>query len=84
MLIHASANSSRGTSAATYAVALYAQNEQELLQLERRLSRDEIPHCAFREPDRNFELMAIGINPLPRWQGRRYLKTFSLVKGDFQ
>jgi hypothetical protein len=82
MIIHAAANSSRGTSAATYAVALYAENEAALLQLERRLVLDEIPHCAYREPDRNLELMSIGINPLPRWLGRRYLKSFPLIGGE--
>lgn len=82
MIIHAAANSSKGTSPATYAVALYANSENELQQLEQRLVLDEVPHCAYREPDKNFELMAIGINPLPRWIGRRYLKTFALIQEE--
>lgn len=77
MIIHAAANSSLGTSPETYAVALYARGEQELLRLERQLCFDQVPHCAYRDP----ELMAIGINPLPRYIVRRYTKTFTLI-GD--
>jgi hypothetical protein len=82
MIIHASANSSQGTSPATYAVALSAADERALSQLEQRLSLDGIPHCAYREPDRNLELMAIGICPQPRYVVRRYVKNFVLLGGE--
>ena len=82
MLIHAAAESASGTIPGTYAVALSAENEDALLRLEKRLTWEQIPHSAFREPDPpyNGALMAIGINPVEdRRIVRRFLKGFPLV-----
>ena len=80
MIVHASANSSQGTEATTYAVALHAETEEVLLALEKNLYLDGIPHHAFREPDCNNELMAIGISPAtdPR-TFRKHLKNFRML-----
>jgi len=65
-----------------YAVALSAASEEELLRLEYKLRRDEIPHVSIREPDSpwNNQLMAIGIEPTDRDKIKRYTSGFPLVK----
>jgi len=83
MLIHAAGESAVGIAHNTYAVALSAENEKELLALEQRLRYYNVPHAAFREsdPPYNQELMAIGIYPVnDRRLIRRFLKRFSLIK----
>ena len=45
-------------------MALAAKDEDHLAFLESKLQRLEIPHVAIREPDRDDELMAIGIRPV--------------------
>jgi hypothetical protein len=47
----------------THAVALAAKNVWHLETLEQHLIALRIPHMAIREPDRDNELMAIGISP---------------------
>lgn len=68
-LIHAAGESSPGNlPTTTHAVALHAESEQDLLDLEGRLRQDGIAHVAIREPDApyNNQLMAIGIVPQVR------------------
>lgn len=48
----------------THAVALAADDETHLASIERRLIELGLDHRAIREPDRDNELMAIGIPPL--------------------
>jgi len=82
MLVHAAAESSKGTTTGTHAVVLGAPSEDTLLELEKRLQRNNIPHTAFREPDPpyNGSLMSIGIEPVEdRRMVRRYLKGLSLL-----
>jgi len=62
-----------------YAVALAAKNEDQLLKLEEKLLQSGIPHKAIREPDRDNELMAIGIVPGSREKLRKFTRKFSLV-----
>lgn len=67
--IHAAGESSPGNlPATTHAVALHAESEQDLLDLEARLLQDGVAHVAIREPDPpyNNQLMAIGIVPQVR------------------
>jgi hypothetical protein len=79
MIIHAAANTATGTTSDTYAVALSASNEAALLQLEHRLLSWQVPHFAFREPDRNGELCSIGIPPMKRCMVRRFVKDYPLI-----
>ena len=82
MLVHAAAESSKGTIPGTYAVVLSATDESALLKLEERLGWEQILHSAFREPDEpyNGALMAIGINPVEnRRMVRKLLKGFKLL-----
>ena len=84
MIIHASAESSRGTTPGTFAVALAANGERDLLRLEERLVAADIPHSAFREPDAPYygALMAVGIEPvIDRKQVKRFVGRFSLLGG---
>jgi hypothetical protein len=79
MIIHAAANSSTGTTSDTYALALTASCEAQLLLLEQHLTSWQIPHFAFREPDRHNELMSIGIPPMERRMVRRFIAGFPLL-----
>lgn len=84
MIIHAAAESARGTVPGTFAIALAADGERDLLRLEERLARAGIPHSAFREPDPPYcgELMAVGIEPvMDRREVKRFVKRFSLLGG---
>lgn len=63
-LIHAAGESSEQVPVGTYAVALAAKNEEHLAFIEHKLQTLGIPHHAVREPDRNNELMAIGLQPV--------------------
>lgn len=66
-LIHAAGESSPGgIPEGTFAVCLGAQDEDQLLELERKLIASNIKHTAVREPDApyNGALMAIGIEPV--------------------
>lgn len=79
MIIHAAGESANNVTPGTYAVALGASNEQQLLKLEERLTWEQVPHAAFREPDYDDQLMSIGIEPTDRRHVRRFLKNFSLI-----
>lgn len=72
-LVHAAGESAPkgGVPNGTYAVALAAKSERHLASLEEELRRISIPHVGIREPDRNDELMAIGIYPV---EDRRLLR----------
>ena len=82
--IHAAGESVRGpVPPTTHAVALHAQDEQELLDLEARLLENGIAHVAIREPDEpyNNQLMAIGIVPQVRSKTlRRATSRLALVR----
>ena len=62
--IHAAGESFGQVPEGTYAVALAARNEGHLALIEQKLNDAGIPHHAVREPDRNNELMAIGLQPV--------------------
>jgi hypothetical protein len=82
MIIHAAGESACGVVPGTFAVALAAKNERELLKLEARLRGANVPHSAFREPDPPWggALMSIGIEPVQdRRAVRRFLRGFSLL-----
>jgi peptidyl-tRNA hydrolase len=64
-LVHAAGESSTGDLPAdTHAVVLAARDEAHLALIEQELIRRGIAHKAIREPDRDNELMAIGVLPL--------------------
>lgn len=63
--IHAAGESAlRPVAPNTHAIALAARDERHLASIERRLIELGLDHRAIREPDRDDELMAIGIPPL--------------------
>lgn len=82
MLVHAAAESSKGTVPGTFAVVLEAPNEDSLVHLAATLEASGVPHAAFREPDSPYfnQLMAIGLEPVQdRRMVRRFLKGLSLL-----
>ena len=82
-LIHAAGESSPGNLPSdTRAVALGARSELELLRLEQKLKKKNIPHVAIREPDApwNGQLMAIGIVPCHRSLVKKEVSNFPLIK----
>lgn len=84
MIIHAAGESFKESKSCRgspiYAVALVAKDELELIELETKLLRDNIQHVAFREPDRDNELMVIGITPIDRKKVKRYVHHYKLLK----
>lgn len=81
MIVHAAAQSAKGTTPDTFAVVLTAENETDLLALEKRLVYEGVPHAAFREPDYHNELMSIGIEPVTdRSMVRRFLHRYKLLE----
>lgn len=87
MIVHAAGESARNVVPGTYAVALSAKNEHELLKLERRLRQFDVPHAAFREPDPPWDgaLMSIGIEPVQdRRVVRRFLRGFPLLGANHE
>jgi len=83
MVVHAAAQSAKGTTPNTYAVVLATPGEAALLDLEQRLIFARVPHAAFREtdPPYNGALMSIGIEPVEdRRMVRRFLKGLSLLE----
>lgn len=84
-LLHAAGesfnNTPRNRGSPIYAVALAAENEAALLQLEERLQMAGVAHVAIREPDSpyNGALMAIGFQPAERKQLQKYVRNFSLI-----
>jgi hypothetical protein len=82
MLVHAAAESSKGTVTGTHAVVLSTEAEESLQRIADKLSHAGIPHSAFREPDSPYAgaLMAIGIEPVEdRRMVRRFLKGLPLL-----
>lgn len=82
-LIHAAGESSPGNlPPETRAVALGARSEIELLKLEQKLKKKNIPHVAIREPDEPWcgQIMAIGIAPCRRSLIRKEVSNFPLIK----
>jgi hypothetical protein len=83
MIVHAAAQSAKGTTPNTFAVVLTAQTEADLLALETRLQQYKVPHAAFRESDPPYSgaLMSIGIEPVEdRRMVRRFLRDFKLLE----
>lgn len=79
--IHASGESAFGiVFEGTRAVALCAQNQEELLELEQILIDNRVRHKAIREPDLNNELVAIGLKPVERMFVYKFVKKFKLIK----
>jgi hypothetical protein len=81
--IHAAGESSPGNvPEETFAVALAARSEMELLAIEKRLIAKNIPHAAIREPDAPWcgQLMAIGIAPCDRSLVRKEVSNLPLLK----
>lgn len=63
--IHAAGSSALGlVTPDTHAIALAARDEAHLAAVEQELIERGLEHRAIREPDRDNELMAIGIPPL--------------------
>jgi hypothetical protein len=82
-LIHAAGESSPGDlPAGTYAIALAAKSEIQLLGIEKRLLSQNIPHVAIREPDApwNGQIMAIGIAPCDRSVVRKEVSQLPLIR----
>lgn len=80
--MHAAGESSPGNLPPdTHAIVLAVENEDQLLKLEDRLKRHDIPHKAIREPDYDGALMAIGIVPMPRDIVRKHVGSIGLLGG---
>jgi hypothetical protein len=82
-LIHAAGESSPGDlSSGTYAIALAAESEIQLLSIEKRLISKNIQHVAIREPDAPWggQLMAIGIAPCDRSLIRKEVSQLPLIR----
>ena len=80
MIVHAAGESATDVQRGTFAVVLGARDEEHLHDLEKCLQFGQVSHSAFREPDRNYELMSIGINPIKdRREIRHFLRGFSLL-----
>lgn len=71
MLVHAAGLSARDIQYGTYAVVLAAKDEAELEVL--ALQLEDFPHIAYREPDHDNQLMAIGLEPV---KDRRLVKKY--------
>lgn len=57
-------------------------SEDDLKKVENMLLKAGIAMSAIREPDRNDELMAIGIQPCDRNLVRPYVRNLRLLKGN--
>lgn len=71
MLVHAAGLSARDVQYGTYAVVLAAKDEAELERIAEQLSNAALSHVAYREPDYDDQLMAIGVRPV---KSRRRIK----------
>jgi hypothetical protein len=79
---HAAGESSPGNlPTGTNAVVLGVEPNELFILLE-QLRRDEVPHAAIIESDPPYDgqLMAIGIEPRPRAELRRYVSSFPLLR----
>lgn len=81
-VIHAAGESSGDIPSGTYAVALVAKSEIQLLAIEKSLISKNIPHAAIRETDFPWsgQLMAIGIAPCDRSLVRKEVSQLPLIK----
>lgn len=82
-LVHAAGLSFAGprtSRGSPIAVALAASNEAILFKLEQKLIKAGIAHVAFREPDMNNELTAIGITPDYRRKLRKFVSNYPLIR----
>jgi hypothetical protein len=81
MCVHAAGESSPGgLPEGTHAVVLSTPDEQALLAVEARLKLAQAQYVAIREPDRNNELMAIGLVPGKKEVVGRYVSSLPLLK----
>lgn len=66
----------------TYAVALAARDEAELVALHERLVAAAIPCVLIREPDSpwNGQAMSLGISPCDRTHVRKFLSSLPLLR----
>jgi len=81
-IVHAAGESSPGgLRAGTYAVVLAACSD-ELRRLRQVLEAAGVPHRAVIENDEPYcgELMAIGLEPCPRSEVKKYMKSLPLLK----
>lgn len=80
--VHAAGESSGDIPSGTYAIALAAQSELQLLSIEKSLISQNIPHAAIRETDAPWcgQLMAIGIAPCDRSLVRKEVSQLPLIK----
>lgn len=62
-------------------VILSVSDEQELLSVERQLIKKGVDHCAFREPDVDYELTAIAL--LPSDEARRFTGNYKLAMKNY-
>lgn len=81
--IHAAGESVReAVPSNTYAVALKARDEAQLVELYARLEAAGIPCTLIREPDSPWlgQAMALGISPCDRTLVRKYLSQLPLLR----
>jgi hypothetical protein len=84
-VVHAAGESSPGQLPdGTFAVVLAAPSEGSLSDIACRLTVAGVPHVQVREPDAPYcgQLMAVGLEPAPRWVGRRWLSGVPLFRGS--
>lgn len=81
-ITHAAGESSPGgLRAGTYAVVLQA-SQDDLAQLQGTLERESVAHRAIVENDPPYrgQLMAIGLEPRPRSEVKKYMKSLPLLE----
>lgn len=81
--MHAAGESSPGNlSSGTYAVVLSTEDDLELMQVADRLRAAGLEHVCIFESDAPWlgQLMAIGVKPLLRSQGRKVLSSIPLYR----
>jgi hypothetical protein len=59
---------------------LSVKDEESLLNIEKKLVKRGVPHVAVREPDRNDELMAIGVCPGLRSDLKKHFSNLPLIR----
>ena len=82
-LIHAAGESSTGDlEEGTFAIALSARDEADLLAIADRLSAASIQYTAIREPDAPYDgqLMALGLRPKRRSKLYPFLSSIPLLR----
>lgn len=80
-VVHAAGESSPGNlPEGTYAIVLAVPDEGALKAVAARLQLAGVKFVRIHEPDRNNELMAIGLVPAKKEVLRRYLSSLPLLK----